>query len=80
MPALNVYLQLIIARDDDSPGRKVQSNGMNDICHLAGAIPYCDIVVTEKMFAHLSKQQKLDKKYNCIVCNSLLELDSVLSS
>jgi len=79
MPSLNVYFQLIVARDEDSPERKVQPNDMADIGHLAGAIPYCDIVVVEKMFAHLSKQQKLDKKYNCIVCNSLLELNSVLS-
>lgn len=80
MPALNVYLQLIIARDDDSPDREVHPNDMNDICHLAGAIPYCDIVVTEKMFGHYSIQQKLDKKYNCFVCTSLPELYSVLSS
>ena len=79
MPSLNVYFQLIVARDDESPERTVQSNDMVDICHLAGAIPYCDIVVVEKMFAHLSKKQQLDKKYNCIVCDSLLELNSVLS-
>lgn len=79
MPSLNVYLQLIIARDDDSPDRAVQSSDMNDICHLSGAIPYCDIVVIDKMFAHLSKKQQLDKKYNCIVCNSLLELNSAIS-
>ncbi|AJM91720.1 hypothetical protein NPIRD3C_0506 [Nitrosopumilus piranensis] len=52
---------------------------MVDINHLSGAIPYCDIVVVEKMFANLSKKQKLDKKYNCIICNSLQELDQVMS-
>jgi len=79
MPAINVFFKLIFARDEESPERKVQSNDMVDICHLAGAIPYCDIVVVEKMFANLSKKQKLDKKYNCIVCDSLLDLKSILS-
>lgn len=80
MPAINVFFKLILARDEESPERKVQSNDMVDISHLAGAIPYCDIVVIDKMFASLSKKQQLDKQYNCIVCGSLAELDSVLSS
>jgi hypothetical protein len=80
MPSINVFFKLIFARDEESPERKVQSNDMVDICHLAGAIPYCDIVVVEKMFSNLSKKQQLDKKYNCIMCSSLLELNSILSS
>ncbi|MDH3794203.1 MAG: hypothetical protein OER78_03890 [Nitrosopumilus sp.] len=79
MPAVNVFFRLILARDEESPERKIKSNDMIDINHLAGSIPYCDIVVVEKMFANLSKKQKLDKKYNCIVCSSLQEFYKIIS-
>lgn len=78
LPSNNVFLKLTFARDEESSERTVKPNDAIDINHLAGAIPYCDIVVMEKMFANLSKKQKLDKKYNCIVCSSLLEFGNVL--
>lgn len=77
MPSANVSFRLTYGRDEWY-GREVQPNDIADINHLAGAIPYCDIVVTERAFGSLCKQQKLDKKYGCIVLNSLKDLNKIL--
>jgi hypothetical protein len=40
--------------------RKVQPNDLNDIMMLSIAIPYCDVVVTERMWHRAIVQTKLD--------------------
>ncbi len=77
MPALNVFFRLTYARDEVSPQRKIQPSDIWDINHFAGAIPYCDVLVTEKMFAGLSKAARLDKKYNCIILTDLRDLQKM---
>jgi len=77
MPATNVSFRLTYGRDEWYE-REVQPNDIADINHLAGAIPYCDIVVTEKTFGSLSQQLGLDKKYGCIVLRSLKELNKII--
>lgn len=77
MPATNVSFRLTYGRDEWYE-RKVQPNDIADINHLAGAIPYCDIVVTEKAFGSLSQQLGLDKKYGCTVLRSLKELNKII--
>lgn len=47
------------------------------MAHLAGAIPYCDIVVTDKMFACLSTNKKLDQIYNCKILDDLALLSNI---
>lgn len=52
---------------------------ITDINHLAGAIPYCDVVVCDKDFAHLSKERlRLDAKYECTILSKLEELDKFI--
>lgn len=77
MPSTNISFRLTYARDEWY-GREVQPNDIADINHLAGGVAYCDIVVTERAFGSLCKQQKLDKKYGCIVLNSLKDLNKIL--
>lgn len=77
MPATNIVFRLTYGRDEFY-NRQVQSNDTTDINHLSGAIPYCDIVVMERMFASLSQQLKLDKKYGCTVLSSLKELNKII--
>jgi hypothetical protein len=78
MPSINSFYRLSFARDEESPERKIQPNDLLDISHLAGAVPYCDIVVMEKMFASLCRKVKIDKKYGCIVLDQLRDLDEIL--
>jgi len=77
MPATNISFRLTYGRDEWYE-RAVQPNDIADINHLAGAIPYCDIVVTEKTFGSLCQQLGLDKKYGCTVLRSLKELKKIL--
>jgi len=77
MPATNVSFRLTYARDELFE-RKVQPNDIADINHLAGAIPYCDIVVTEKTFGSMAQKLGLDKKYGCTVLRSLKELNKMI--
>ncbi|WP_268543673.1 hypothetical protein [Candidatus Nitrosotenuis cloacae] len=77
MPATNIVFRLTYGRDGFYQ-REIQTNDITDVNHLSGAIPYCDIVVMERMFASLSQQLKLDKKYGCTVLRSLKELNKMI--
>ena len=62
-------------RRDQYLQRPIDKNDINDIAALSIAIPYCDIVVTESMWASISKQSKLDKKYNTLILSSVKQLE-----
>jgi hypothetical protein len=57
-------------RDIDTQ-REIDSNDFNDICFLSMAIPYCDIVVTEGMWAHIASQENLDDLYGTEMFSSV---------
>ena len=57
--------------------KPILANDAYDVAHLAGAIPYCDIVVTDKMFARLSTNKKLDQIYNCKILDDLALLSNI---
>ena len=78
VPSSNVLVRLTYTRDEESSERSVQPNDIIDVAHLSGAVPYCDIVVMEKMFASICKRIKLDKKYDCQVLSSLKELNELI--
>ena len=63
IPSLNVLFNLTYKRDRQTH-RDIKENDFWDIASLAIAIPYCDVFITEKMFASLAKESKLDKTYN----------------
>lgn len=44
--------------------RKWKTNDLHDVIGLSVAIPYCDIVVTEKQWRHLVRTERLDQEYN----------------
>lgn len=80
LPSVDTFIRLIFARDNESPERKIKPNDAVDINHLSGAIPYCDVVVAEKMFANLALKQKLYKKYNCIILSDIKKLKKILNN
>lgn len=73
MPALDTFVELSYTRDKSSKEREVKKNDYYDICHFATALPYCDIIIGEKMFSNISKRTKLDEKNYCLVFSSLSE-------
>ena len=77
LPTALVEFTLLYYRDQQLQ-RPIEVNDIADIWHLTLAIPYSDIVVTERMWASISKQTKLDQKCNTIILSSITELDGYL--
>jgi hypothetical protein len=63
---------------DRNIDRPVKRNDLFDIAALSIAIPYCDIVVTEAMFASIALQAKLDKLYNTKILNNIIGIRDYL--
>lgn len=55
-----------------------ESNDVMDIAALTAAIPYCDIVVTEKFWVHLARTTGIAAKFNTVMLSSLQELNAQL--
>jgi predicted transcriptional regulator len=58
--------------------RPIQENDLNDVYSLTISIPYCDIIVCEKMFASIAKHTKLDKIYSTNILTSIGELEQFI--
>jgi len=76
-PSRYSYIALNNAKDLQKH-RDVKPNDIYDVFSLAVAIPYCDIVVTEKFWAAETKRADLDKIYNTKIFSSLDELSSLI--
>jgi len=70
IPTLNVEVNLMYELLKN-PQRKVQSHDNRDIAFLSAAIPYCDIVITERTWVHSSKTRRLDSKYSTVIDSDL---------
>ena len=66
--------------EDVQPRRKVRPNDIVDLIFLSVAIPYCDVVVTEKHWVSVANQTKLDREYGTtmVEAKSVTELPSYL--
>jgi len=73
LPTALCKFTLLFQRDQQLD-RPLQVNDIADIWHLTLAIPYSDIVVTEKMWASISRQAKLDEKCRTTILSSINEL------
>ena len=58
--------------------RELQGNDVYDIAALTAAIPYCDVVVTEKLWTHLCNASGIDVRYNSRVVNSIFDIAPLL--
>jgi len=65
-------------RRDQYIQRPIAKNDINDIWALTMAIPYCDIVITESMWATIARQSNLDKIYNTLILSSAKDLKNHL--
>lgn len=79
IPTLDVLFTLGEAKTRDS-SRATDPNDLWDLGFLAVAIPYCDVVVTERYWSALARSTKLDRKYSCQMLARTADLKSVLSS
>jgi hypothetical protein len=57
---------------------KWKPNDLADVALLSVAIPYCDVVVTEKQWCHMARRAKLDRRFDTVILHDLKELAAVL--
>lgn len=77
IPTARCLFTLIYHRDNQLQ-RPIQVNDFNDIWFLTLALPYCNIVVTEKMWTSIATRAKLDVKNNTIILSSISQLENHL--
>jgi len=79
IPTALTFIQLSM-RTDMQFHRPIEVNDIADIWGMSLAIPYSDIVVTDKMMATLARQSKLDSICNTMILTSVHELLPLLKS
>lgn len=79
VPPLDVEIELVLERNEIWD-KKIHKNDKTDIAFLTVAIPYCDVVVTEKFWRFSAHKRLLDKKYNTVLLDDLNELQELFSS
>jgi len=78
IPPLRVEAFLGVTRDRHWD-RRVAPNDSQDIGGLAVAIPYCDVVVSERFWADVAKRHRLDREYSTSVLRDTSEIPDVLA-
>ncbi len=70
-----MYTTFCLTDERDRLGdRSINKNDIYDIAAFSIAIPYCDIVIGEKMFISIAKDRKLDALYDTKLGSSLEDL------
>lgn len=77
MPTIYTYYILNEARNMNF-SRPIRPNDLYDLSALNIAIPYCDIVVTEREWTNIAKQRGLDTKNETTIIHDLNELTHYL--
>lgn len=78
IPSTDVLLTLMLARDRDSNSKTDNNDGL-DWRYLQAAVPYANIVLTEKRWAHYANIHKLPERYNVRVTADLPRLPEILA-
>lgn len=79
VPTMDTETELVVSRNRHWD-RPVEANDTRDIAFLSVAVPYCDIVVTEKFWVAVAEQTGLAKKYNTTMLANLADLSESIVS
>lgn len=63
-----------------NPQKAWHGNDLNDVTALAIAIPYCDVVVTERSWAAMLNAARVPQRFNTVVTSSLEEASAMASA
>jgi hypothetical protein len=77
VPTLDVEIELVLGRNENWD-KKIHINDPADISFLSVAIPYCDVVVTERFWRYLAQGSKLEQRYGTTVLADLADLEEHL--
>jgi len=79
VPTMDVFVTLGTERDR-SKERRIHRNDTKDLGFLAVAIPYANIVVTERFWAHLANSTGLAERYGTTVVADVARLPALLAA
>lgn len=79
MPSRWVEMKLRHFRQAN-PEKRWEGNDLNDITALAIAVPYCDVVVTERSWSSMLNNAKVPLRYNTLVSPNLKDVVDLLES
>jgi hypothetical protein len=72
VPILNIERELVVRLEDQ--GREISENDLRDMMAFVTVLPYADIVIAEKQFVNLSRQARLDERYETRMLTSIFDL------
>jgi len=58
--------------------RLEEVNDVRDIGHLCMAIPYCDVVVTERYWVDKIERERMDERYKTILLSDMSDLETTI--
>lgn len=76
VPCLLIQRELRLVQEVE--GSEFTENDVRDIDLMCTALPYADVVAAEKALVSRTKQAKLDRMFDTIVIDSLIDLPSAL--
>lgn len=59
-------------------GRPIEPNDFWDLCTLATAVPYCDVVVTEREWSNILNQKKIGELYGTKIIHRIEDLSEFI--
>ena len=74
---VNLALEIHAGRN---PQRRLHVNDIRDVGFYKTAIPYANVIVTEKHWANAIRQTKLDAEFGTLALTKLTELPDALAS
>lgn len=78
MPSRWVERELRRARQSN-PQKRWEANDLNDVIALSIAVPYCDVVVTERSWTGITNTRRINQPFQTKVIRDLRELPSLLA-
>lgn len=78
LPSRDVFVDLRWLRLQD-PGFPLEQHDRTDLISLAVALVYCDVVVTERRWAHFARRAGVSRRYGTTVVSKLAELLRILA-
>ncbi|MDQ3764451.1 MAG: hypothetical protein M3460_23685 [Actinomycetota bacterium] len=79
MPSRWVEKELRRLRQSN-PQKRWEGNDLNDVTALSIAVPYCDVVITERSWTAMLNSQKINARFNTQVLHDLRELPDLLQA
>ena len=77
LPTRRVTHEMLRARHRD-PGQAWTSTDLGDFGALAVAVPYCDVVVTERHWRGVLRAAHVDRLYSTVILDDVAELPELL--